>query len=379
VPRVLHVYEPPDGGVADSVLRLAEGLGAQGWESEVAGPPDSIFRAPIEATGTPFHPLPLRRGYGAPHADARALRALTALVRRVAPDVLHAHSAKAGVLGRLAAVATRTPWAFSPQCFAYVGPVSPARKVFGTVVEGALGHLGRGTIVAVCDAERREALRHRSAPDRRIDVVYNSSPPCPYVAPDPDVLAFRGDGPLAACLAVLREQKALHVFLEAAPRILEQVPQARLAIIGDGPEQAALEARAAELGLDRDERFAFFGFRAPPATGLLAMDVFVLPSAWEAFPIAVLEAMACGRPVVATDVGGTREAVVDGETGRMIPSYDAEAIVGAVVPLLRDGALRERMGAAGRARHAERFTVDVMARDMAAAYARLIARRGPAR
>ena len=116
---------------------------------------------------------------------------------------------------------------------------------------------------------------------------------------------------------MLRRQKAVEVLLEAAPAVLAAVPEARIAIVGDGPEREALGARAAALGLDG--RVAFLPFTGPASRHLRALDVYVLPSAWEAFPIGVLEAQACGVPQVATDVGGTREAVVP-ETGRPRPA-----------------------------------------------------------
>ena len=108
-------------------------------------------------------------------------------------------------------------------------------------------------------------------------------------------------------MTALRRQKGVDVFLRAAPRILDAVPGARLAVVGQGPEGQALREQARELGLA--ERVGFFDFRGPAARQLRELDVFVLASRWEAFPISVLEAMACGMPQVATDVGGTGEAV----------------------------------------------------------------------
>ena len=372
MPRVLLVFEPPDGGVADSVLTLARGLAGHGWEAEVSGPAGAIVRERIEAAGVAYHPLALRRGYGRPWLDAAALRELAALVRERRPDVVHAHSSKAGVIGRLAAVRTRTPWVFSPHCFAYIGRVSVARKAFAVTVEALLGRAGRGVVLCVAEAERREALRHRSAPADRLAVVHNGAPPCPQAEPDPDVLAFRGDGPLAACVTVLREQKALPDFLAAAVRVLDEVPAARLAIVGDGPEHDALVTRARELGLDG--RVGLFGFRPPSSRALQALDVYVLPSAWEAFPIGPLEAMACGLPVVATDVGGTGEAVVDGETGYLVPPGRPDALAERLVELLRDAERRREMGEAGRRRHEESFTVERTVRETAALYDRQLAR-----
>jgi glycosyltransferase involved in cell wall biosynthesis len=369
--RALLVFEPPDGGVADTVARLGAGLGAHGIEAEVAGPEASRARGPLEAAGVRYHPLPLERGYGRPARDGRALRALAALLRDRRPALLHAHAAKAGVLGRLAAVRAGLPWVYSPHCFPFVGPVGAGRRAFGVAVEGALGRLGRGTVLCVADDERREGLRHRAAPAARLQVVHNGVPPCPAAEPDPELQAFAAGGPTAGAVCVLRHQKGLDVLLDAAPALLRRVPDARLAICGDGPERAALEARHRALGLG--ERVRFFAFTPPAARQLAALDVFVLPSRWEAFPLAVLEALACGVPQVATDVGGTSEALLDGVTGRLVTPGQAAPLAAAVAELLEAPGRRAAMAEASRRRHAERFTAAAMVQGTAELYRRALA------
>ena len=202
------------------------------------------------------------------------------------------------------------PALYTPHCFPFVGEVSAARRGFALAVERALAPR-TAAIVCVCDDEREVARARRcGAP---LEVIHNGCPPCETGEPDPRLRALAGGGPLVGAVTVLRRQKAVEVLLEAAPALLAAVPDARIAIVGDGPEREALGARAAALGLD--ERVAFVPFTGPASRHLRALDVYVLPSAWEAFPIGVLEAQACGVPQVATDVGGTREAVVP-ETGR---------------------------------------------------------------
>lgn len=369
--RVLLAFEPPDGGVAENVLQLARGLGGHGWSPALAGPLEALPYTELEGSAVLIHRLPLRRGYGEPRSDAEALRALVRLLRAERPDLLHCHSAKAGVLGRIAARLTGTPVVYSPHCFPFVGEFGAPRRAFATAVERALGRWSDG-IVCVCEDERQTALRARVAAAERLHVVHNGCAPCPDVPPDPALAALAAGGPLVVAVAVLREQKSLDVLIDATPRILAGAPAARVAVVGDGPQREQLAARAHGLGLDTDERFAFVPFAAPSARALRAAAVYVLPSSWEAFPIGVLEALACGVPQVATDVGGTREAII-AETGRLVPPKDPEALAGAVLELLADPERRIAMGEASRALHAERFGLERMVAATAAAYDRVVA------
>jgi glycosyltransferase involved in cell wall biosynthesis len=318
--------------------------------------------------------MPLCRGFGRPAEDARALRAVAALVRRHQFDVVHAHSAKAGVLGRLAAKTAGVPVVYSPHCFPFVGPWGWPRRTFATTVERVLGPL-TDAIVCVAHEERRLALDRGIVGDDRLAVVHNGVESAdPGLHADPELEAFAAGRPLAGCIAVLRPQKAVHVFVDAAPHILAAVPDARLAVIGNGEERGQLQARAQRLGLPSD-RFRFFEFRTPAARALRALDVFVLSSAWEAFPISILEALAEGVPQVVTDVGGAAEGVLDGETGLLCPPGDPPALALAVSELLLDPSRRAAMADASRQRHAEHFRVEVMASRTAAVYDRVAAGR----
>lgn len=377
MPRCLLVFEPPDGGVAAHVATLAQALIEHGWSPVVAGPAEAVVYPQLERAGVPIVRLPIGRAL-APLPYARALWDLVRLVHAGRFDLVHAHSSKAGVIARKAAWLTGTPSVYTPHCFGFVGPVSRLRRVAATVIEAALGRV-TDAIVCVADDERRVALAHRVAPAARLHVVHNGCPPCDGgAAPLPALadLAAAG-GPVAACVSVLRPQKGIDVFVRAAADVLARVPDASLAVVGDGELRAELEALASELAIG--PRLRFVDFEPPSARALRDLDVFVLPSRWEAFPISVLEALACGVPQVATDVGGTAEAVVEGETGLLCPPEDAPALADAIVSLLADPARREAMAAASRERHARHFTVEAMAAGTVAVYRAALARHGGTR
>jgi glycosyltransferase involved in cell wall biosynthesis len=367
--RVLHTFEPPDGGVAEHVVQVVRGLVARGHDVVVAGPRESPFYPELERTGAEVHRLPMRRSYDRPQDELAALRELRGLLRRGRFDLAHCHSAKAGVLGRLAARRTGVPAVYSPHGLPFVGPVSAARRRFATSVERRLAR-ATAAYLFVSDAERRFAREAGVGTGRPMHVVHNGC-----AAPAPDAVArpeLAGDGPLAAMVSVLRPAKGLEAFVDAAGAVLRGVPDARLAIVGDGPFRDAVVARVRERGLEGEPRFSLVGWRPPMAENLLALDVFALPSEMEAFPVGLIEAMACGVPQVASAVGGIPESVTP-DTGVLVAPRDPDALAAALIALLGDPQRRARMSEASRARHAERFTLDAMVDGVAAVYETVLA------
>jgi glycosyltransferase involved in cell wall biosynthesis len=166
--------------------------------------------------------------------------------------------------------------------------------------------------------------------------------------------------------ARLDNQKGLCYLLEAA----RLVPEAVFVVAGDGPERTALEAKARELRLG--DRIVFLGFRQDIPDLLASCDVFVLPSLFEGLPASVLEAMAAGKPVIATAIGGTDEAIVHGETGLLVPPADPTALAEAIQLVLSDPVRAQRMAAAGQARVQQEFSVETMVQRVTTIYDELL-------
>jgi glycosyltransferase involved in cell wall biosynthesis len=365
---VLLTYEPPDGGVAENVAQLALGLGALGWEPVVAGPPESNVYERIEAAGVAVNRLPFQRGIGGPAGEVRAARALDTMLARGGFHVVHAHSSKAGALARLVAARRRVPSVYSPHCFAFLSDVGLLQRTFATSTERLLAR-STAAIVCVCEDEKERALEAGVGPAsilRRVDYGVDACPE-PMDA-DPVLSALRKDGPMVGAIAVLRRQKRLDLLLDAAPDILRRRPDAHVVVVGNGPELENLEAQARRLGLDDEPHFLMMPFEAASRSYLACLDVFVLPSEWEALPIGLLEALACGVPQVTTDVGGIAEAVIDGVTGEIVPPRPAK-IADAVVGLLDRPESLAAMSAASRRQRDERFTVERMVAGTASVYA----------
>jgi len=179
-------------------------------------------------------------------------------------------------------------------------------------------------------------------------------------------LRGKTDWPIVLTVARLDKQKGHSYLLEAAAL----VPEAMFVLVGEGPERSALEAQASILGLSN--RVVFLGYRDDVSDLLASCDVFVLPSLFEGLPLSVLEAMAAGKPVVATDIGGTNEAVKHGETGLLVPSADPESLARAIRTVLFDPVLSQRLGSAGRARVHQEFSAETMVQRIAEIYDELL-------
>ena len=360
VPRVAIVSEPPDGGVAEHVRWLVQELPTYGYEPVAVVPREFVHLEEV-STFCDVVTLPFRRDYAHPGDDLGVLAQLVPVLRRAA--LVHAHAAKAGVLARVAAGLARRPVVYTPHGFPFVGEMSSARRQFGLFVERRLAH-STAAMICVCEFERELAARKGVRP-RRIAVVHNGCPPCAEV----DVVN-KTRGLVVGSTSTLRPAKALDCLLDAMPAIRAAVPEARLVIVGDGPLKADLHARAEALGVD----VTWMPFEQPAARFLHSFDVYVLSSAWEAFPFGVLEAQACGVPQVVSAVGGTRESVAP-DTGILVPPRDPDALAEAVIQLLCDHDRRTAMSAASRRRHAEYFTVERMVAGTAAVYDRVLSHR----
>jgi glycosyltransferase involved in cell wall biosynthesis len=177
----------------------------------------------------------------------------------------------------------------------------------------------------------------------------------------------RFPGPVIGAIGRLDRQKGFDVLVRA----LAELSGASLVLVGDGPERESLQELVAELGLA--ERVEFLGWHEDARRQLSGFDVFALPSRFEGFPLAIVEAMLARLPVVATTVGSVPESVLDGVTGRLVAPDDPGALTLALRELLADAGLRARMGAAGR-EHALNFTLGPMVRAYEALYAEVISR-----
>lgn len=344
---ILHVAQPVEGGVPRVVVDLVRGQAKRGHRVVVACPEGGFLGAESRQAGARVVRWSAGRSPGpALWSEVRALRAL---VQQVRPGLVHLHSSKAGLAGRLA-VRGAAPTVFQPHAWSFeavggwLGRASAAWEQYAA----------RWTDRLVCVSE----AEYRTGRNAGVDVPWSVVPngvdllrfdpvSLPSRAAARQRLGLPPDGPLAVCVGRLCRQKGQDVLLRAWPDVLARVPQARLALVGDGPDRELLHRQAAAL-----DRVVLAGAVPDPRLWYAAADLVVLPSRWEGMALAPLEAMACARPVLLTDVAGARECL--DETDVTIAVGDAMELGSALVRLLGDPDRCRDLGRRARSRIAQR-------------------------
>ncbi len=290
-------------------------------------------------------------------------------------DLVATHTSKGGFLGRLAARMAGVPHVVHhAHGLSFCRPISPRAVRFYVALERFAAKSG-DLIIAVNEHQRRLAVQLGVEVEERTCTVPNGIDLSRFEHADRDAtrrrLGFNASTLLIGAVGRMEAPKGFPYFIQAIPRVLQRIPSAHFVIAGDGELRSSLELEAQRVGVA--DRTHFIGFQRDIPNILAALDIFAQPSLWEGLPVSLIEALAAGKPIVASDIEGNREIVDDGVTGVIVPPADSRALADALVDL----ALRpERAQHLGRnARHAakERFSEERMVRQVLATYDRLLA------
>jgi len=362
------------GGAEQLILATAPRLSEAGFEVTVAALKGSgpIARE-LEACGVRCVTFG-GRGRG----DVRVLTRLLRFLRAEPVSILHSHLFPANLAARLAGRAAGVPIVITSHHDTHVWG-RPHHRFLERLTAGLSDR-----VVACSDAVRRYVVECYGLPPGKVVTLRNAIV-VPALRHDEAARARLrvglGAGPadrLIGTLGRLEEpKKGLSVFLRAASLVLRQCPEARFALVGEGPARRGLERLAAREGVA--ERTVFAGERRDVIDLLSAFDLFVQPSRWEGFGLTVLEAMAAGRAVVASSVGGIPEIVRDGRDGLLVPPGDALRLADGILRTLGDPDLAARLGRSGRERVEASFGIDGLVRDTAALYHELLEAQAEAR
>jgi len=367
--KVLHVIS--SGGMYGAeavILNLSRTLNESGHSSVLgvfsnSTNPNVQLHEMAVREGIESHLIPCRG-----QVDRTVMASLRELAARTGADIVHAHGYKADVYAYLALRKTETPVVSTCHNWLDDGLLVSLYGVVDRLV------LRRFTRVVAASDEVRQRLLKAGVHGDRIRQIRNGI----------DLRPFAGarSSTSAGALTVgwvgrLSGEKGADVFLRAAARVLAEVPGTRFVVVGEGPDRDKLELLVDELRI-RDS-VSMLGRRDDVSSMLASMDMMVSSSRQEALPMAILEGMASGLPLVATAVGDVPTVVRDGSTGLLVPPENVELLAGAIVDLLRDPERRERLGTAARRLIEDEFSADRMTADYLGVYEEAVAVQGKVR
>ena len=386
--RVLRVIARLNmGGPAIHVANLAAGLEGRGYHTTLVagslarGEDSMAFLA--ERLEIPVIGVPELQREVSLLDDARAVKRVASIIRKVRPHILHTHTAKAGAIARAAAIASGTarPPIIVHTFHGHVlkGYFDPARTAVFLQVERNLAR-SSDVLVAVSPEVRDELVEQGVAPREKFTVIRLGIPLDDRLGDataDFDYRRLYGiprDAFVIGWVGRMTGVKDTGAVLEIVRATREQEVDAVLVMVGDGPDRERLEQLAHELGIARNTYFV--GYQSEVAGYYRLFDAFLLPSVNEGTPVSAIEALASGTPVVATRVGGVPDVVRDGVDGFLVESGDVSTAAERLAGLAADAALRTRLGASGRARVLERYSVARLVDDVDRLYRSLLTSKG---
>lgn len=384
------------GGAQVNTLANVRAFAPPEWESTlVAGPPEGpegSLEPECAAAGVRLLRVPDLVREVAPLRDLRALGALRRIIRQERPHLVHTHTSKAGLLGRIAARRERVPAVIhTPHGHVFHGYESGLKsRLFALAERWAAPKADR--LVALTPRERDEHLALGvGRPDQWV-VIHSGIDFTPFeAARAPGTreqvraeLGLPEEAPVVGSVGRLVAIKGHCYLVEAFARVRAAAPAARLVLVGDGDLRGDLEARARSLGLpvaagpgeDAPGAVHFLGQRADVGRVMAAFDVFALPSLNEGMGRVLAEAMAMELPCVATRVSGIPDVVANGETGLLVPAADPAALADALAALLGNPPRARALGAAGRRRAVPGYSLEEMIRLLEENYRALLGRAG---
>jgi glycosyltransferase involved in cell wall biosynthesis len=353
IKTILHLSSTSGPGGAEMIVsRLAGVLNPSRFRSVVCLYRPGWLKERCERQGIETHVLEIGGMF-----DFGWVRKACRLVRREGISLIHAHEFTGNTYGSLVAKLVGVPLVATVHGKSYYSEQCKRRLAYRAVSRVA-------TMVAVSEDLKRFITRTVGMPAKRIRVIYNGQEILPQIRPE-EKARLRAEFGLEEIDSVvgvvgsLYPVKGHEYLLAAVPQVLNAHPRTKFLIVGRGDLEASLKEAVKRAGLERQVRF--LGFREDISALLSLMDIFVLPSLSEGLSIALLEAMAAGKPVIATNVGGNPELVVDGETGYSVPPSDADALEAKLRLLLADKCRAKKLGENGQKRVQQKFSLQAMA------------------
>ncbi len=347
------IDRPSLGGGQRAVLLLTANLNPSLFDVCVSSAPGGPLVEEVKKSGLRHISVPLDRKLG-----WRTVKNIAAVLKSEQIDILHTHGGYAGLYGRWAAGRCGTPVVVHTlHGIHYLHYRNPLLRRISIALERLLSRR-TDRLILVSHADLGRAVKHRLAPPDSLIVIPNGGPMPGVLSPEAVIkkrqeLGWNSRLPVVGTVARLHRQKGVLYFLLAAESILVRFPDARMAVVGDGPLGRALKRRARRLKID--DKVFFLGERRDAFELMNLFDIFVLPSLWEGLPFVLVEAAALGKPIVAAAVDGVPEVIEEKRTGLLVPPKIPQLLADAVIRLLEDRELAGRLGERARATVPLRF------------------------
>ncbi len=364
--RILHITQAL-GGVESYLNQIIQHIDREHFEIFLMFPKsDGPLAVTAKKLGVEQINVDLARDIN-PLKDVAGLVRMSRDVRRIRPDLIHVHSSKAGVLGRLTARFFGIPCIYTPHGYAYFGAHGRLRQEFYLWVERLLRTF-TAQLLAVGESEAKSSIEDVGFSPGKVSWVNNAIEP-QAVASSPSPRCE--DNSFVLMVGRFIYEKNPEMFVRAAGEVARNLPRARFMIVGGGYHEFNRElVKKIISSHSLEEKFRIYEWmRQDDLYQIMAKaSVIVVPSRHDALPFVPLEAMALGKPVVGTRVDGVQDVIIDGATGFLVDLDDDEAMAEKIIALLDDPELRERMGRTGRKRVEEHFNIAKNIRKIEMAY-----------
>jgi glycosyltransferase involved in cell wall biosynthesis len=379
--RVLEVLEATVGGTRKHLISILQGIDRKNFHVEVASPKvrygnvtDTAFYDEIQKLGIPWHEVQMVREVNVV-ADLKAFVRLNQIIKAGNYDIVHLHSSKAGFLGRLASKLQKAKTVYTPNGFYFLDSKISAKYNFYLFLEQLSGNF-TDRLIAVSESEQDIASKNRILPKEKIFLIPNAIDTKLFTADDHarksvrQELGISSTTPIVGTVSRYISQKDPLTLVKAASLLLSRFPEVRFVWCGEGELRHETEALANSLGVH--SAFHFLGFRNDVHRIMNAFDIFVLSSIFEGLPYTILEVMALGIPVVATEVVGNKDVISDRESGLLVPPCSPQHLMQAMSELLVSFELRKSIGDRGRRLVNDTYDVRIMIRNLEKVYQSLV-------
>jgi len=344
------------GGAQSNVLDLISGF-QEDYNIHLATRLEGLLTECAASQNVSIHLLPNLVRHLNLFCDLQAVNECVSLIRQIKPDIIHAHSSKAGFIARIAGWVCKVPVVFTAHGWAFSPGNPPLRKWTALISEKLTSPLGK-SIICVSESNRQMAIQLGVGDKNSLVTIHNGIKDIPTVLANPSV-----QPPRLIMVARFNEPKDQPALLKAVSFLSSPF---HLDFVGSGSSLESCKALAQSLGVQ--DKVSFLGDRTDVPQLLAQSQIFILISHYEGLPISILEAMRAGLPVIATSVNGIPEEVEHGKTGLLVPRQDVKAIADAIQTLIQSPEIRQQMGEAGRQKFLEEFTIERMLNEVKAVY-----------